>query len=147
MRTVALPAFQLGEERFAMGNAFNSDGRLRRNGDRRAGFFMFPTGREYLDIGHQIGAFLFAEGIPDRHVGVSKTAADGVVEILIGGQSAGQSGAALKGSEGKVPRFRIKPNRILAVAIAVIPVTAGAKAPVGCLPVGGVPGEITDVAL
>src|SRR5208337_5448737 len=111
-------AFELGEERFAVGNALDSDWRFSGNLDRVAGFFLLPTGREDLDVGHQVGALLFGEGIPDRHVGVSKAASDGVEEIFIGGQRAGQGGAALKSGDGEVAGLRIKPNRVLSVGIA-----------------------------
>ena len=48
VRTMALPAFEFGEERFAMGNALDGDRRLRRNSDWRAGFFVLPARREDL---------------------------------------------------------------------------------------------------
>ena len=44
--------FELGEERFAVGNTLHGDWGLSGNLDRVAGFFLFPTGREDLDIGH-----------------------------------------------------------------------------------------------
>src|ERR1700733_15433879 len=50
---VTLPAFELREQRLAMGNAFDSDRGLRRNCDRRACLFLVPAWREYLDVGDQ----------------------------------------------------------------------------------------------
>ena len=44
MRTMALPAFELGEERFAVGNALDGNRGLGGNLDRLAGFFVLPTG-------------------------------------------------------------------------------------------------------
>src|SRR5260370_13845614 len=45
VRTVTLPAFELGEERFAVGNAIDSNRGLDGNLDLFAGSFFFPTGR------------------------------------------------------------------------------------------------------
>src|ERR1700676_2586828 len=147
MRTMTLPAFELGEERFAVGNTLHGDRRLGRNLDRVAGFFLLPTGREDLDVGHQIGALLFGEGTPDRHVGVGEAARDGVEDIFIGGQRAGKSGAALESRNGEVARLRIKPNRVLAIGISIVAVTAGTIAAVVGLRGSGMPGDIADVAL
>jgi hypothetical protein len=44
VRTMALPAFELGEERFAVGNALDGNRGLGGNLDRLAGFFVLPTG-------------------------------------------------------------------------------------------------------
>src|SRR5258708_34734988 len=68
VRTVTLPAFELGEERFAVGNAIDGNRGLGGNLDRFAGFFFFPTGREDLDVGHQVGALVRTKRIPNGHV-------------------------------------------------------------------------------
>src|SRR4029077_20017017 len=45
MLAVTLPAFELGEERFTVGNAVHGNRRLGRNLDRLTGLLFFPTGR------------------------------------------------------------------------------------------------------
>src|SRR5580658_450012 len=147
VRTVTFPAFQFRKQSLAVGNALDGDRRLGRNRDWRAGFFMLPSGREDLDIRHQVGALLLAKGIPDRHVGVVDAASDGVEEIFIGGERARQGGAALESGYGKVARLRIEPNRVLAVGISVVAVAAGTVASEVGLRVRSMPGEVADVAL
>src|SRR5208282_744807 len=147
VRTVTLPAFQLREQGLAVGNALDGDRGLGRNGDGSAGFFGLPAGREDFDISDQVGALLFGERTPYRHVGVDDAASDRVVEILIGGQRAGQSGAALEGRDGEVAWLRIKPNRVLAVAIPLYTVTTDAVAAVIGLGVRSMPSDSADVTL
>jgi len=90
---------------------------------------------------------LLGEDIPDRHVGVDEAAPDGVVDIFIGGQGAGRSGAALESGDGEVSRLGIEPNGVLTIGISVVAVTTGAIAAVVVLRVGGMAGDIADVAL
>src|SRR5207237_25791 len=130
LRTVALPAFQLGKQSFAMSDALDRDWRLSRNLDRIASFLFLPARREGLDVGHDICALLVGEGVPDRHVAIGEAASDRVEQILICRQRPRRSGTALESCDSEVARLGIEPNGVLAVAVPQISVTAGAISPV-----------------
>ena len=145
LRAMTLPALQLGEQSFAVGDALDGDGWLGGNFDHVAGLFLVPAGRESLDVGHQVRALLPGESVPDGHVGVSEPTPDGVVEIFVRGKCSGGCRAALERSKSEVAGLGIEPLRILTVAIAEFAMTAGAiAAEVGGRTLG-VPGDFPDV--
>src|SRR5271169_4794031 len=98
-----------------------------------------------LHPSYQVDAFLLGERIPDGHVGSIQTAADRVVQILVGRQSSGRSGAALKNTQGEISRLGIKPRRVFAVAVAKFAVATNAVPAISCGSGMGIPGDVADV--
>src|SRR5207302_1852705 len=102
VRTMTLPAVQLGAECFTVGNTVDGNWRLGRNRDGSASLFFVPARREDFDVGDQVGAHLRAQGIPDGHVGIGDAAPDSVIEIFIGRQSTGRSRTAFESRDSEI---------------------------------------------
>src|SRR5207302_880272 len=147
LRTVALPALEFGKESLAMGDALDGDRWFSGNLDGLASLFLFPPRRECLDVRDQVSALLIGKSIPDRHKGIRHTAPEGIEQVLVSGQRTGGSRAAFEGGDGEITGLRIQPLCVLAVAISLVAVAAGAVAAVVHLAVLGVAGHMANVTL
>src|ERR1700682_2855323 len=110
-------------------------------------FLRLPFAGEVFHIGNHVGAFLIRQRKPCRHVRVEQPTADGVKEVLVSGQCAGWSGAALELGKSEIARLRIEPLRVLAFCVTQF--TMATQTVSAIVRVGGcsMAGQIADMAL
>src|ERR1700688_1124475 len=142
---MALPALHPGIYVAPSLDALGSDFRLGRNGDWGSRLFIRPARREVLDPGYEVGALLFGEGAPLRHIGTVESASDGVEQILVGGESSGGSRATLENAELEVAGLGVYPRETFTIAVSKRAVAYDAVAAIIALGIPGMAGNISDV--
>src|ERR1700676_337117 len=142
---MTLPAFQLGEEFFAMLDALHGQWRFRGHRDFRTRFFGGPARRESFDESDQVSALLVRQGNPGRHIGIIEAANQRTVQIVVGGKSASRGGAALECRRDEIARQDIQVRSILSATVAAESVAAPTIAIVKLFASGRMAGNFTYV--
>ena len=140
-RTVAFPTFELLKQVMAMLNSLYGYRSFVGNRNRCARFLIFPARRKRFDKGDEIDAILIRKGSPRRHIGIIKSPANRIKQILIGGKRARWRRAALESSLREIPGFGVEIWCVFTSTVAASPVPDVERAFVlivisTCLPFG-----------
>src|ERR1700722_13549369 len=144
---VTFPAFQFLKELSPVKDALNRDGCLRGNVQRSPGLAVGPARRPCLDKRNQVGALLWGQGGPGRHVRRHEATGHCVIEVFIGRQCAGWRRTTLESSLREVPGFGVYPSGIHSLAVAVLPMAANTIPSVKALTARRVSSQGADMAL